>query len=61
MIGALSALLVIAPHLTSGMGSQLLIWLTLVLALVPLVALLASALGIRLTLRMPLIPSLRAE
>jgi hypothetical protein len=38
-----------------------LFWLGLVILTVPIVALLAAAIGIRLALRTPLIPALRGE
>jgi ABC-type lipoprotein release transport system permease subunit len=61
LAGCLSALIVIAPMLTSETVLQLLFWLGLVILAVPIVALVAAGAGVRLALHTPLIPALRGE
>lgn len=61
LIGCLSALVAVSPMLSLTTALQLLLWLGVVVLLVPVVALIASVVGIRLALNTPLIPALRGE
>jgi hypothetical protein len=60
-IGAISALLAVAPHLTSGNARVPWFSLFLTLFFVLLVGLIASAISAVFALRIPLLPALKAE
>jgi len=60
-IGAISALLAVAPHLTSGNAQVPWLALCLTLFSVLLVGLIASAVSAAFALRIPLLPALKAE
>jgi ABC-type antimicrobial peptide transport system permease subunit len=61
LIGSLSALIAVAPHLTGGSAQVPWLSLSLTLLLVLLVGLIASALSVTAALRIPLLPALKAE
>lgn len=61
LIGTISAVMTVAPHLIGGSAKVPWVSLVLTLVLVFMVGMLASAGAVSAALRIPLLPALRAE